>query len=52
MSVSEARAVWRTVGFTGSFSPSVGQNNKTVTGQSQPAGSCLSPGAPITVTYS
>lgn len=48
--VDQARNEWQQAGFTGTFSPN-GQNNKRVTGQSLPAGSCQPPTAPITVTY-
>jgi hypothetical protein len=39
-------------GFTGSFTPAFGQNNKIVLTQSAPAGECLPAATSVTVTYS
>jgi len=52
LTVSKARAAWTAAGFTGSFSPALGQNNKTVQTQSAIAGDCLPASTAIAVTYS
>jgi beta-lactam-binding protein with PASTA domain len=52
LTVSNARAAWAVAGFTGSFSPAFGLNNKTVQTQSVPAGDCLPATTVIAVTYS
>ena len=56
LTVSAARTAWTNAGFTGSFSPSNGQNNKTVTNQvtnpSSAPGQCIAATASVTVTYS
>lgn len=56
LKVSAARSAWTAAGFTGSFSPSNGQNNKTVTNQvtnpSSAPGQCIAATASVTVTYS
>ncbi|MBA3236655.1 MAG: hypothetical protein H0T59_11815 [Chloroflexi bacterium] len=48
--VPNARAAWTAAGFTGSFSPANGQNNKIVLTQSQPAGACLPTTTTMVVT--
>jgi cell division septation protein DedD len=54
--VSDARAKWLAAGFTGPFTPSSGQNNKTVNTQTtNPAsvpGDCIPPNSTVTVTHS
>lgn len=52
MTVANARTAWTGAGFTGSFSPTNGQNNKTVNTQSQTAGACLPVTTTVSVTYS
>jgi beta-lactam-binding protein with PASTA domain len=52
LTLSNARAAWTAAGFTGSFSPAFGLNNKIVTSQSQVAGECLPATTAIAVTYS
>jgi hypothetical protein len=52
LTVSNARAAWTAAGFSGSFSPAAGQNNKIVQTQSLPAGGCLPATTSIVVTYS
>jgi len=52
LTVSNARAAWTAAGFTGSFSPEDGLNNKTVLTQSETAGACLPATTTIAVTYS
>lgn len=49
--VSAARSAWTAAGFTGSFTPANGQNNKDVTSQNRPAGQCLPASTTITVTH-
>jgi hypothetical protein len=55
-SVSAARTKWRDAGFTGSFTPSSGQNNKTVitqtTNPTSRPGDCIPPNSTVTVTHS
>ena len=51
LTVSNARAAWTTAGFTGSFSPAFGQNNKIVLTQSETIGACLPATTAIVVTY-
>lgn len=52
MTVSQARSAWADAGFTGVFTPTVGQNNKIVESQSQAVGDCLPITVPISVTHS
>jgi hypothetical protein len=52
MTVAHARAAWTTAGFSGSFSPAAGQNNKIVQTQSETPGDCLAAGTSIVVTHS
>jgi beta-lactam-binding protein with PASTA domain len=52
LTVAEARAAWTDAGFSGSFSPSFGLNNKIVETQSESPGTCLAAGTSIIVTYS
>ena len=42
---------WTAAGFTGSFTPSVGQNNKLVLTQSEFPGLCLPASTSISVTH-
>ncbi|HEX5149770.1 MAG TPA: hypothetical protein VFW02_11850 [Candidatus Limnocylindrales bacterium] len=49
--MSNARAAWTAAGFTGSFSPAFGLNNKTVLTQSETAGQCLPLTTTIAVTH-
>jgi hypothetical protein len=49
--VDAARAEWAGAGFTGSFSPANGQNNKTVLSQSLAPGACVAPTTSISVTH-
>jgi hypothetical protein len=54
--VSQARQKWQDAGFTGSFTPSSGQNNKIVITQTTtPAsvpGDCIPPNSTVRVTHS
>jgi hypothetical protein len=50
--VANARTAWADAGFTGSFTPAVGQNNKLVLTQSQVPGLCLPASTSIVVTHS
>jgi hypothetical protein len=52
LTLASARAAWSGAGFTGSFSPALGSNNKIVQTQSQPAGACLPATTSISVTHS
>ncbi len=52
LTVASARAEWADAGFTGSFTPGAGQNNKTVETQTQPPGACLPATISVTVTHS
>lgn len=50
--VASARSQWTGVGFTGSFSPANGSNNKIVVTQNPTSGgSCLPPATTMTVTH-
>ncbi len=51
MTLANARSAWKSAGFTGSFTPGAGQNNKVVTGQDQTPGSCLPPTTKVVVTF-
>jgi hypothetical protein len=50
--VSHARTAWTAAGFTGSFTPTFGQNNKVVLTQSELPGLCLPASTSIVVTHS
>ena len=52
LTVANARAEWADAGFTGSFTPGAGLNNKIVESQSQAVGACLPATTSVTVTYS
>ena len=52
LTVANARAGWADAGFTGSFTPGAGLNNKIVESQSQAVGACLPATTLVTVTYS
>jgi beta-lactam-binding protein with PASTA domain len=49
--VAESRTAWTAAGFTGSFDPPNGQDNKIVSEQSEAAGACLPETTAITVTF-
>jgi hypothetical protein len=49
--VSHARTAWTAAGFTGSFTPTFGQNNKVVLTQSELPGLCLPASTSISVTH-
>jgi hypothetical protein len=53
--VSEARLQWSRAGFTGSFTPANGQNQKDVVTQTtnppSVPGDCIPPSSTVTVTY-
>jgi Flp pilus assembly protein TadG len=50
--VSDARTIWTTAGFTGPFSPANGHNSQIVTGQVPDVGSCRLASQAVVVTYS
>jgi hypothetical protein len=49
--VAQARTAWAAAGFTGSFTPAFGLNNKLVLTQSEIPGLCLPASTSITVTH-
>jgi hypothetical protein len=51
LEVQDARTAWTAAGFTGSFSPSSGVPNKTVTGQIPDVGACRAPTQSVFVTH-
>ena len=51
MTVANARVAWSVAGFTGSFSPGNGSNNKIVQTQNRSAGSCMPAATTVTVTH-
>ncbi|MBI3732584.1 MAG: hypothetical protein HY259_03890 [Chloroflexi bacterium] len=51
LTVANARTAWTTAGFTGTFTPSSGQDNKSVDTQTLTAGSCQLATSSITVTF-
>jgi hypothetical protein len=51
LTVATARSAWTAAGFTGAFSPALGQNMKIVVSQSATPGDCLPATTTISVTY-
>jgi hypothetical protein len=52
LTVADARDAWTAAGFSGSFSPTFGLNNKVVQTQSETPGACLPAESSVVVTHS
>ena len=51
LTVGQARDAWTSAGFSGSFSPAAGLNNKIVETQSETSGACLPAATSMVVTF-